>query len=352
VNSSITLAMSSPSIEEVKDSLSDVCRTLDGKEWVLGNSNLSGKGYTSLGEALSSYCHLRYLDASGNELGSLETLKEDGDGEEENGGNNESTESGEERNEAPPVHALQALTGLTSLLAVNLSGNSIISFPKELNLPNIQIVNASGNRITNIPFNATATPVLTTLDISENSLVTVEGMDGMSSLQNLKINDNSVISSLSGLGNLPSLESINASNCDLQDLIGLDGLSNKFTKLNVSGNKISSLNGIITADNDNNLTGLSSIDLSNNSIESIDELVHLSKLSNLQSVDFSGNPCADIDEYRTEVVLRLPNIKSIDGQDVTSEEIDAAKALKVQREEEAAAAEAAAAEAEAEKEDE
>ena len=67
-----TTAMSSaPSLQEVKESLADVCKTLDGKEWVLGNSSLSGKGYTDLGQALSTFRHVRYLDGSSNELGNM-----------------------------------------------------------------------------------------------------------------------------------------------------------------------------------------------------------------------------------------------------------------------------------------
>ena len=129
--------MSAPTIEEVKDSLTQVCKTLDGKEWVLGNATLSGKGYTELGQVLSSYCHLRYLDASNNDLGSGETAGELAAEEEaeapaeEDGEAAPSGEDGAEAaaEEAPPApaHPLQALTGLTSVLALNLSTNSYSS---------------------------------------------------------------------------------------------------------------------------------------------------------------------------------------------------------------------------------
>ena len=328
-----------------------MCKTLDGTEWVLGNSALSNKGYTTLGQALTAYQHLRYLDASDNELGSGEGVGE-GDAEEEAG--KEEAGEGDETTETAETktHPLQALTGLTSLLALNLKNNSITTFPKELKLPNLQIANVSHNRITDLPFNAAATPTLRDLDVSENSLTHVEGLDGIATLRTLNISNNVVVSSLLGLGTLSSLEKINAANCDLQDLIGLSGLSRSFISLNVASNKISSLTGLTADGAGSNLSGLTNINLSNNTIENLDELTALGSLSGLIAIDLSGNPCADVDEFRTEVILRLPKIKSIDGQDVTVEEAAAAKALGQQRTEEAAvaAAEAAAAAAAAEAE--
>ena len=40
--------MSYPSEQDIKQNLKQVCKTLDGKEWVLGNATLSGKGYAHL----------------------------------------------------------------------------------------------------------------------------------------------------------------------------------------------------------------------------------------------------------------------------------------------------------------
>ena len=352
--------MSAPTIEEVKDSLTQVCKTLDGKEWVLGNATLSGKGYTELGQVLSSYCHLRYLDASNNDLGSGETAGELAAEEEaeapaeEDGEAAPSGEDGAEAaaEEAPPApaHPLQALTGLTSVLALNLSTNSILTFPKEFKLLNLQIANVSKNRITDIPFNAESAPSLMNLDISENSLAAVEGMDGLSSLRTLKMNDNIAVSSLSGLGNLISLEKLNASKCDLQDLNGLEGLSRSFADLDVSGNKIALLGGLSSASA--TLVGLKIINLADNAIENLDELKILNKFSGLETINLLGNPCAETEEFRTEVLLRVPFLKSLSGEDVTPEERAAAKDLAKQRKEEAAAAAAAAAEAAAEEEGE
>jgi Leucine-rich repeat (LRR) protein len=352
--------MSYPSEQDIKQNLKQVCKTLDGKEWVLGNATLSGKGYAHLGDVLTSYRHLRYLDASENELGGLEAApgeeqEEDAapPAQEEAPADGEEGKDGSSEEKEPPAakpHALQALTGLTSLLALNLSTNSILSFPKELKLPNVQIINVKTNRITDIPFNAEATPALINLNMSENALTSMEGLDGLSSLRVLAVNDNSVVTSLSGLGNLSSLEKLVASTCDLQDLNGLQGLTRSFTELDVANNKINSLEALSTAAE--SLKGLLNLNIANNAIEDLDELVHLASLRALSSVNLAGNPCADAEEFRIEVVLRVPTIKSISGEDVTSEERKNAKALAQQRKDEAAAEAAAAAAAAAEAEEE
>ena len=67
--------MSSPDAAALTEGLSQLCKTLDGLEWVMGRLDVSGKGYTELGQALKAYRHLRFLDASGNELGSAEKME-------------------------------------------------------------------------------------------------------------------------------------------------------------------------------------------------------------------------------------------------------------------------------------
>ena len=146
------------------------------------------------------------------------------------------------------------------------------------------------------------------------------------------------------------MEKLNASKCDLQDLNGLEGLSRSFADLDVSGNKIALLGGLSSASA--TLVGLKIINLADNAIENLDELKILNKFSGLETINLLGNPCAETEEFRTEVLLRVPFLKSLSGEDVTPEERAAAKDLAKQRKEEVAAAAAAAAEAAAEEEGE
>ena len=46
--------MSSPDQAAITEGLSQLCKTLDGQEWVMGRLDMSGKGYTALGAALKA----------------------------------------------------------------------------------------------------------------------------------------------------------------------------------------------------------------------------------------------------------------------------------------------------------
>ena len=352
--------MSEPTQDDIARGLSQLCKSLDGQEYVMGSLSLKGKGYTALGNALAAYRHVRYLDASANDLGSEEqnpadaaAAAEDGDeGEEGKEGAADAAEEEGKEPAAPRPHALQALTGMASLLAVNLSGNSVLTLPAGLSLPELQVADLRANRLLAIPLTAETTPKLVSLDVSENSLLDVAGVDGLRALRSLNVSQNSVVSTLAELGALPALQTLTASQCALTNVDGLEGLSSACTSIDVSGNQIATLDGLDAARV--SLSGVKTLNLSGNAIESLDELAKLAGLKSLVSCDLSDNPCADADEFRTEVLLRAPGLATISGEPVTDEERAAANELKAARAEEArlAAEAAAAAEAEAEAEDE
>lgn len=344
--------MSAPSSDAIAEGLSQLCKTLDGQEWVMGRLDLSGKGYTELGSALKAYKHLRYLDASGNDLGSGEKESVEGEGEGEGdgggegegegGGDDNAEEKGEGEGSSSKQHPLDALCGLTSLLAINFANNAILSFPEGLFLPNVQIANLSGNRLNAVPFNKDSAPALISLDLSENALTEVNGLDGLGALRVLILNGNTVVTSLGDLGSLPALERLVAQGCGLTETAGLEGLSSQCAEIDFSGNQINDLTGFSAAAS--NLSGLTKLNLAGNALDSLDQLSNLSGLSLLSSVDLSENPIADSDDFKAEVVMRLPSLKTISGEAVTEEDIQAAKDLKKQRKAEAEAAAAAEAE--------
>ena len=339
---------SSPDAAAIMGGLSQLCKTLDGQEWVMGRLDLSGRGYSSLGTELRAYRHLLFLNASGNELGSTEKVageEEEAAGEVQAQGEEEAEAEGDAVSERG-LHALDALLGMTSLLALNLANNSVLTLPEGLSLPNLQIVNLSGNRLIQIPLRAEMVPVLVSLDISNNALSDVTGIDGMNTLRVLNLNGNSVISKLGDLGKLPALERLAARDCGLTDTAGFEGLSAACKDMDLSGNQINDLSGFTVAAR--SLSGLKSLNLAGNAIDNLEQLVHLAGLSSLSALNLADTPIADTDEFKTEVVMRLPFLESVSGESVTEEDRTAAADLKAQRKAEAeAAAAAAAAEAEA-----
>lgn len=352
---------SAPDASAITTGLSQLCKTLDGTEWVMGRLDISGKGYTHLGAALKPYRHLRFLDARGNELGSTEKMDGEGENAEEESAENAGDENAdaaaaEEGGEAaaeapagPPPHPLDALTGLTSLLALNLRDNGVLTLPEGLLLPNVQIADLAGNRLMSAPLGAASAPALVSLDVSNNALADATGFSGLNALRVLTINGNTVITTLADLGELPALERLSAKDCGLTDTNGLEGLSSACKNVDFSGNQIGDLSGFATAAA--SLSGLKTLNLSGNALDSLDQLESLAKLSALTDIDLSDTPIADTDAFKTEVVLRLPGVTTISGEAVTDEDRDAAKELKAQRKAEAEAAAAAEAEAEAEEDE-
>jgi hypothetical protein len=102
---------------------------------------------------------------------------------------------------------------------------------------------------------------------------------------------------------------------------------------------------------------LNKLDLQENGISEVKELAHLRKLgATLRDLRLSGNPIAELETYKSDVLINLPLLKVLDGEPITDEDVQAAKELVAAREEEArqkaaeeaeAAAAAAAAAAEA-----
>ena len=62
----------------------------------------------------------------------------------------------------------------------------------------------------------------------------------------------------------------------------------------------------------------------------------------LQTLNLADSPVSGVDSYRIEVIIVLPKLKILNGEEITPEEREEATALIATREEERLAAEAAA----------
>ena len=97
------------------------------------------------------------------------------------------------------------------------------------------------------------------------------------------------------------------------------------------------------------LESIQELILDGNQIASLAEISKLSGLKSLEHLSMGGNPIADEkgDDFKKEVLIllyeHLPNLKKINGEPFTKEDIEEAMTLKEERrkEAEAAAAEAA-----------
>ncbi|OUM63150.1 hypothetical protein PIROE2DRAFT_10366, partial [Piromyces sp. E2] len=127
--------------------------------------------------------------------------------------------------------------------------------------------------------------------------------------------------------NTPKLKELYLAKNEITKLENLEQLT-ELEKLHLRENKISNLDGF-TED----LKMLSEINLRANEIENFEEIDKLKCLPNLKRVVLQENPIASDNNYRVEIVMRLPNLKTLDKDEVTSEDIEAAEEYKQELEE-------------------
>lgn len=160
----------------------------------------------------------------------------------------------------------------------------------------------------------------------------IEKMDAtlstLKACKHLALSTNNIekISSLSGMENLRTLS---LGRNLIKKIENLDAVADTLEELWLSYNQIGSLAGI------EKLTNLRVLFISNNKITSMAEIDRLAGLDKLEDLLLVNNPLyndykdqAATQEYRIEVVKRLPNLKKLDGAPVEVEEREQASAAR------------------------
>ncbi|KAL4166551.1 hypothetical protein KRP22_013807 [Phytophthora ramorum] len=136
----------------------------------------------------------------------------------------------------------------------------------------------------------------------------------------------------------PSLQSLNLSNNALRDVCHLQLLPCSLTQLDLGANRLATLplelgtwlpelrllrvrsNALESL---RPLTGclqLQTLDAGDNRVALVSELRFLESLGQLRQLLLDGNPVAEAATYRREVLAMLPQLQSLDGQEVTAAE--------------------------------
>lgn len=148
------------------------------------------------------------------------------------------------------------------------------------------------------------------------------------------------IKKIEDMDSLSSLESLDLRSNELERLDGFSENLGEITPLNF----VSLITLVIV--------NLKSIDLTENMIESFEEIGKLRVLPALESLIIEGcvaffavfiscnkrstaNPVADLDDYRLEVRIVLPSLKEVDGEPFTVDEMEEAVIETQHRKEEA-----------------
>ncbi|KFO75475.1 Leucine-rich repeat and coiled-coil domain-containing protein 1, partial [Cuculus canorus] len=164
------------------------------------------------------------------------------------------------------------------------------------------------------------------LNMHCNSISRIEGLGHLRNLQHLDLSSNQ-IHRIEGLSSLVNLRTLSLS-CNLITRVeGLEKLFN-LTMLNLSYNRIHDLSGFLCLHGTSH--NISHIDLHSNCINNIHHLLQCTKglccLTNL-TLEKNGkaNPVCHIAGYRETVLQTLPQLKTLDGRNISGEPMDPAE---------------------------
>lgn len=200
------------------------------------------------------------------------------------------------------LSSIQGLENLSSLVILRLSGNrleanhpsKIQAFGKFIgNLINLEILTLDSNHISNIPaLQLYKLPQLRVLSLRNNEIQKIEGLEGLTQLQELILDKNKI------------------RNIDEKVL----SVCQNLRQLHIEENSLRSLDGL------KDLPNLNSLFLGCNRIIDLSEIDKLTTLIRLKEIVLSFNPIARKSLYRPSLIHKIPSLLFIDGKEVLSEE--------------------------------
>lgn len=223
-----------------------------------------------------------------------------------------------------------ALNGLPRLRELYLNENKIVSFTG-ISLPSLEILDLSSNQLRSIGH--LSLPKLQKLILSQNKIcyVAPTAFQELTELNSLILTENkiksfkpNVFKTLSKLETL-LLDQNQILNIPEELFDGLTGLK----KLNLNENGTETIPGLSL------LTALETLELQQSGVQNIDDIKPLIDLKALKSINLDGSPVSSADNFRSDVILMLPWIETIDEEAITFSERQEALQLDEERKAEA-----------------
>ena len=191
---------------------------------------------------------------------------------------------------------LSPLSGVSNLRALNCAENpGIVSFSALSSLTNLEILSLTGNSITNVSA-LQSLRRMTVVNLDNNLLDNLSPISGLTNLNFLSVRQN-LLTTSAGLSSLTNLLSLNL---DQNSIITptLPQLPNSLISLGLSSNSIASVQSLVT------FTNLQSLDLGANPIT---DYSGFSGLSNLSTLSLYANSISDI-----SFLQNFPRLSSLD----------------------------------------
>ncbi len=220
---------------------------------------------------------------------------------------------------------LKQIAGCVSLTTLDLSECSLTSVEALAPMTSLMTLTLNDNDLGGENGSADSLAALkdgkiTKLVIKNNGIKTLGGIGEITSLRNLDVSENN-ISGLSDIGKLNKLDTLTAKDNAIESASGLSFLTSLRT-LDLSGNALTDITGIASA------KSVSSLDLSNNAIEDfsplsgtnlnsltarscgIEDISSICRITSLRSLDVSDNNISSLSP-----VAELPYISELNAAD-------------------------------------
>ncbi|KAA0187979.1 Protein phosphatase 1 regulatory subunit 42 [Fasciolopsis buskii] len=182
---------------------------------------------------------------------------------------------------------------------------------------NLTVLYLYDNLLEKIPEVGSATQ-LTHIYLQNNNIQRIENLRNLVRLQKLFLSRN-CISVIEGLEDLKALQELRIDNQRLPleesllfDDQSLSSLSDSLLKLDVSGNRLESIEDLGI------LSSLTYLCASNNQISDITELNNtLKKMNNLKELEISGNPVMNVNKAKENIIISAMSLEVLDGKTVS-----------------------------------
>ncbi|CAB1456069.1 unnamed protein product [Pleuronectes platessa] len=280
----------------IGEGLSLMCRTANGLGHAFVKLDLKDKRLNDIA-AISSYVHVRFLDLSSNHL-----------------------------------TVLTPLASLMDLLWLKVDNNAVACLEGNpfIQLKYLQWLSVAANQLTDL--SGLVGPALETLNLTGNAIKTVKSlqMGCFGNLVTLELRGN-LLETTDGI-NLPNLQRLYLAQNAIKRLEGLEKLEH-LTTLHLRDNQLESLDGLSP-----NMKCLQYLNVRGNAISDKNTLHCLRLVSKtLRTLVLSENPLGETTDYRTSVLILVPQLEKIDKEPVSPEErIEAQDRIKELEEEEIA----------------
>lgn len=183
------------------------------------------------------------------------------------------------------------INNLSNLNSITLSNNMLDGEIPSFNLPNLQYLNLSNNKLTSISESAWKLDNLQSLNLANNTINgATKGFKSFPNLEVINLSNNNLQTLSEGFGAMPKVRTINLSDNKLESLPKNIGNMASLESLVLDNNKLTAIPETI-----GNCSFLNNLSATNNQLKSLPE--SMADLSNLTTINLSDNELTSLPEH-------------------------------------------------------